>query len=99
VGYARYLERAEREDLIATSVQLPAWAQDDVVRFWKLAARYSRCNGKIATELIITLPRTLTIQGQIKYHARFGDLLSRERGGSWTGSTVGESSQACATPA
>lgn len=64
--HAKYIVREgthrKRDDLIATGYgNMPEWAQDNPVTFWKTADRFERANGATYRELIIALPNEFTL--------------------------------------
>ncbi len=52
---------------------MPPWAQDDPRAFWAAADTYERANGRLYTEIDITLPRELTRPAQVALARAFID--------------------------
>jgi hypothetical protein len=54
-----------REDLVCSGHgNLPAWSEDDPIRFWKMADAHERANGAVYREHEIALPSALTREQQ-----------------------------------
>lgn len=67
--HARYISRtgkySEREDLIDSAFgNMPAWAQDDPLLFWKAGDTHERVNGAVYREHEIALPTELSREQQ-----------------------------------
>ena len=65
--HAAYIERQgryrDREDLVHTDYgNLPDWADDDPLKFWKAADTYERANGAAYREHVIALPNELSME-------------------------------------
>ena len=77
-AHAQYIERegkyANRGDLVySESGNMPTWAQDSSLKFWKAADQYERINGRSYRELEISLPRELSQSDQIKLVKEYVD--------------------------
>jgi hypothetical protein len=60
VGYVTRTTQHTREDLVATGYgNLPAWAGNDPAAFFAESDRWERVNGRSATQITASLPRTL----------------------------------------
>jgi Ti-type conjugative transfer relaxase TraA len=75
-AHAQYIERygkySNREDCIASeSGNMPSWAKDKSVDFWKAADKYERANGRSYKELEISLPRELNTEQKIQLVQEF----------------------------
>lgn len=87
--HAKYIERegkyANREDAVfKESGNMPTWASDKPMRFWKAADQYERANGRTYTELEISLPRELTTDQQIELVREFTkNVLGTEHAYTW----------------
>jgi hypothetical protein len=69
-AHANYLTRegqaGSREDLVhAEHGNLPEFAQGDAQRFWRAADLYGRINARVASEVLLTLPRELPRAQQV----------------------------------
>lgn len=61
-----------REDLVYTeSGNMPAWAHHRPQAFWEAADRYSRVNARLASEVLLGLPRELSQEYQIAAVRKF----------------------------
>lgn len=70
-AHAQYIERvgkyAQRGDkVMSDSGNMPVWAQEKPLEFWKAADQNERANGRSYRELEISLPRELTAEQQQK---------------------------------
>lgn len=77
--HASYIARtgfhAKRKDLIATGYgNLPSWAGDDPLSFWKAAEKYERKNGAVYREVTIALPIELSTEQNVALAA---DLVAK----------------------
>ncbi|WP_372382384.1 MobA/MobL family protein [Xanthomonas sp. NCPPB 1068] len=64
---ARQGKHRHREDLVcAGHGNLPAWSQDDPIRFWRTADAHERANGAVYREHEIALPGVLSREQQIE---------------------------------
>ena len=71
VTHARYISHDVREDLIYTSYgNLPEWAKDNPMLFWRMANRHERANGAVYREHEIALPNELTREQLIEVAER-----------------------------
>ena len=75
-AHAQYIERegkyANREDKIySESGNMPSWAKDKPLKFWKAADKHERENGRTYTELEVSLPRELSQDDQVKLVKEF----------------------------
>lgn len=65
--HAAYIARQgwhqRRGDLLFSGRgNLPSWTGDDSTRFWKAADKHERANGAAYRELVIALPRELSLE-------------------------------------
>jgi hypothetical protein len=65
--HAKYITRQgkyrDHEDLVAVEHgNLPTWAGDDPIQFWKMANKYERANGCVFREYQISLPNELNLE-------------------------------------
>jgi hypothetical protein len=68
----RYATRAAAEACVAvTHANMPEWAQDAPLQFWKAADENERANGRLWTELEFSLPRELAREQQIALAQEF----------------------------
>ena len=77
--HASYIARAgfhaKRKDLVATGYgNLPSWAGDDPLSFWKAAEKYERKNGAVYREVTIALPIELSTEQNVALAA---DLVAK----------------------
>lgn len=77
--HAAYIERqgrySDREDLVhADYGNLPDWADDDPLKFWKAADTYERANGAAYREHVIALPNELSME----QNCMLAERLARE---------------------
>lgn len=73
--HANYIDRAgthsDCDDLIHTGYgNLPDWAHNDPLYFWRMADRYERANGAAYREHEIALPNELTVEQLIELSER-----------------------------
>jgi len=81
--HAAYIDRqgkySDREDLVhADHGNLPGWADDDPLKFWKAADTYERTNGAAYREHVIALPNELSME----QNCMLAERLARELVGS-----------------
>jgi hypothetical protein len=72
--HARYITRQgkyrDHEDLVAEGHgNLPGWADDTPIEFWRMASKHERANGAVFREYEITFPNELSLE-QCKELAR-----------------------------
>lgn len=75
-AHAQYIERngkyKNREDcLMSESGNMPSWAKDKTLEFWKAADKLERANGRSYKELEISLPREMSNEQQIELVREF----------------------------
>lgn len=75
VEHARYITRqgkySRQEDLVDAGYgNLPAWAGDDPLEFWRAADRYERANGSVYREYEIAFPAELDREKQMELAGR-----------------------------
>lgn len=75
-AHAQYIERdgkyKNREDcLTSESGNMPTWAKDNPIDFWKAADKFERANGRSYKELEISLPRELNEEQKIQLVREF----------------------------
>jgi MobA/MobL family len=84
-AHMAYLTRQERdgngrEDLVyAAHGTMPSWAEDEPARFWSAAEQHGRVNARLATEVLLGLPRELDTLSQIVAVRTFVHEHLRER--------------------
>jgi hypothetical protein len=86
VAHTRRERKNERpkDDLVATGHQnMPAWVGDDPVRYWQMADRYTRTNGNLAKEILLTLPKELDRQTNLTLVHHFLAQLPQHLPVSW----------------
>lgn len=69
--HAAYITRrgkySGKEDLVFDGYgNMPSWAEEDPLRFWRMADRYERVNGAAYREHEIALPSELTLDQQME---------------------------------
>jgi Ti-type conjugative transfer relaxase TraA len=88
-AHAQYIERQGKysnklDFLTSESGNMPAWAQDDSLVFWKAADKYERENGRSYKELEVSLPRELTDEQQIELVREFTkNILGDKHAYTW----------------
>ena len=62
----KYARSEDDNDLVATMQgNLPAWAEDDPMKFWNAGDRHERVNGAVCRKIVAALPAELTVSQQI----------------------------------
>lgn len=79
-NHAAYISRqgkhSDREDLVESGFgNMPAWAEEDSAKFWKLADKHERANGAVYREHEIALPDELTREQQLELAAALVRVL------------------------
>lgn len=88
-AHAQYIERdgkyKNREDcLISDSGNMPTWAKDKPLNFWKAADKFERSNGRSYKELEISLPRELNTEQKIQLVQEFTkNVLGESHAYTW----------------
>lgn len=74
----KHLKKGEKSDLVATEHgNLPNWANDNPLAFWKAADQHERVNGATYRELEVALPNELTREQNL---ALVKDFIEKEIG-------------------
>lgn len=70
----KYERSAENEDLVfETSGNMPAWAAQNPIEFWKAADEHERANGSAYREFVMALPNELTLEQNVVLVKEFVD--------------------------
>lgn len=73
----KYKQQKQKADHIASG-NMPKWAEDDPLLYWKSADRYERANGKLYHQIEFSLPVEIDFQSKIKVSENFAKRVSEQ---------------------